>query len=243
MSPEAAAISPTKCRVRLRYRKLGRARFIGTLEMTTLFYRAARRAALPIAFSQGHHPLPRFAFSPALPLGMESDAEVVDVDLSEIVPPENVRVSFNEQMPEGIEIIDAVSLARRAPSIGSEICAFRYRIDATALFADSGRDAVQRRIDAFLSAADFPLSKHAKGATRLVNARPFVLELALGDDASIELIIAFGASGTLKPNELLGAILELSPEAVSALRVRKIGTLLQTPVSPEPASPIAAIPA
>ena len=38
--------------------------------------RAARRARLPMAFSQGHHPLPRLAFGPALPLGAESEASL-----------------------------------------------------------------------------------------------------------------------------------------------------------------------
>ena len=40
-----------------------------------MFARAIRRARLPIAYSQGFHPLPRFSFGPALPLGVESEEE------------------------------------------------------------------------------------------------------------------------------------------------------------------------
>src|SRR5262249_42886248 len=81
-------------RIRLIHTKLGSARFIGNLELTTLFYRAARRARLPLAFSQGHHPLPRFAFGPALPLGLESTCEYVDVDLVESLGAATVRQRF-----------------------------------------------------------------------------------------------------------------------------------------------------
>ena len=40
------------------------ARFIGTRELGTVFARAARRARLPVAFSRGHHPLPRLVVRP-----------------------------------------------------------------------------------------------------------------------------------------------------------------------------------
>src|SRR5581483_4384057 len=58
LAPDAAAAPPV-ARARLRYRKVGPARFIGTRELGNVFLRAARRAVLPIAFSHGHHPLPR----------------------------------------------------------------------------------------------------------------------------------------------------------------------------------------
>src|SRR5262249_13102112 len=68
----AAAGPPPPQRVRPRYRKVGPARFTGTRELSTTSLRAARRARLPVAFSRGHHPLPRLSFGPALPVGVSS---------------------------------------------------------------------------------------------------------------------------------------------------------------------------
>jgi hypothetical protein len=81
-------------RIRIRYRKGGPARFIGTREMSSVFARAAKRAGLPVAFSQGHHPLPRMAFGPALPVGCSSDDEYLDVDLVAAIPPAEVVAAW-----------------------------------------------------------------------------------------------------------------------------------------------------
>src|SRR5262249_43626645 len=59
---------PAVARVRVCYSKLAEARFVGAKETATLFARATRRARLPVAYSQGVHPLPRLRFRPALPL-------------------------------------------------------------------------------------------------------------------------------------------------------------------------------
>ena len=64
--------------IRLVYQKLDRARFLGNRELTTAFVRACRRAGLPLAFSRGHHPMPRMSFGPALSVGFASHGEYLD---------------------------------------------------------------------------------------------------------------------------------------------------------------------
>src|SRR5262249_12635244 len=139
-----------QARVRLTYTKLRRARFIGSLELTTLFHRAARRARLPIACSQGHHPLPRFAFGPALPLGAESWGELVDIDLHEAWDAERVRRALDGQLPDGLQITAAAVIPRRGPSIAARIIAFRYRIGVGSLVEAGDEMAVRRLMAAFL---------------------------------------------------------------------------------------------
>src|SRR5690606_7725297 len=82
----AVPVRPAAMRVRLTYAKRGRARFISHLELLEVIDRACRRAGLPLAFSQGHRPAPKLRFSPGLPVGAESDCEVVDLDLTEVLP-------------------------------------------------------------------------------------------------------------------------------------------------------------
>src|SRR5690606_33558809 len=64
---------------RLRYAKFGPARFASHLDLGRALGRALRRAGLPVAYSQGFHPLPKMAFGPPLPVGVESEAEFVDI--------------------------------------------------------------------------------------------------------------------------------------------------------------------
>jgi len=68
-------------RARITFSKTGALRYIGHLDLQTLWERAARRAGLPLAYSHGFHPQAKINFASALPLGFSSRAEVMDIRL------------------------------------------------------------------------------------------------------------------------------------------------------------------
>ena len=57
-------------------------RFISHLDYAALIERAIRRAKLPVAYSEGFNPHMKFSFASALAVGVTSEAEVMDVELS-----------------------------------------------------------------------------------------------------------------------------------------------------------------
>src|SRR4030067_206858 len=59
-----------KKKIRLKFRKVGEMRFLSHLELAHLFYRASKRADLPLCFSEGLHPMPRIIFARAIPEGL-----------------------------------------------------------------------------------------------------------------------------------------------------------------------------
>jgi hypothetical protein len=71
---------------RNRFAKVGRAAFLGHLDLVRLIARTLRRADLPLAMTRGFSPKPRLAFGPALGLGVPSLGELMDVDLEHTVP-------------------------------------------------------------------------------------------------------------------------------------------------------------
>jgi radical SAM family uncharacterized protein/radical SAM-linked protein len=216
---------PAVIRVRLRYRKVGPARFIGTRELGNVFFRAARRAGLPLAFSQGHHPLPRLAFSPALPLGFSSDDEYVDVELTERLSADAVRLRLAAELPDGLAAVAAWEVPRSAPSLDAEIVGLAYDVDLAALDAPPGPAAVAAAVARFAAADAFPVAKRGKGgASRTVDARRFVDALALAGPLRLRLELTAGRDGTLKPAALLGALLPLSADDLACLRVHKVAT-------------------
>ena len=75
---------------RLRYARFGPARFASHLDLGRALGRALRRAALPVAYSQGFHPLPKMAFGPPLPVGVESEAEFLELTLTRELAPEEI---------------------------------------------------------------------------------------------------------------------------------------------------------
>src|SRR5262249_29251884 len=153
---------PAVQRIRLRYRKVGPARFIGTREIGNVFLRAARRARLPIAFSHGHHPMPRLSFSPAIPLGFSSDDEYVDLDLTLPTAPDAVAACLAAELPEGLEPVDAVDVPRTAPSIDAGIAAFVYEVDLATLDAPPDSSLVTAALARFSASASFPVLKRGK---------------------------------------------------------------------------------
>ena len=66
-------------RLRLTFTKTDSLKYIGHLDLHRTLERTLRRAGLPIAYSQGFNPQPRMNLAEALPLGITSECEVMDV--------------------------------------------------------------------------------------------------------------------------------------------------------------------
>jgi radical SAM-linked protein len=220
----APEIAPPRQRIRLRYRKIGPARFIGTREIGNVFLRAARRAALPLAFSQGHRPMPRLSFSPAIPLGFSSDDEYLDLDLTAALPPDTVARSLAAELPEGLEPVGAVEVSRSGPSIDAGIASFVYEVDLTTLDEPPAPDRVADAVARFACAEAFPIRKRGRSGERTVDARHFVHALAQAGPQCLTLDLAVGPDGTVKPGAFVAELLAIPPEAIPTLRVHKLAT-------------------
>ena len=116
---------PQPVRYRLTYAKLEQARWLGHLELVGAFYRSLRRSGLPLVFSDGFHPLPRVSFHGALPVGVESLAETLDVELAEILAPAALVDALNRVLPPGIKIVEAVRLPKRLPPPRLEMAVYQ----------------------------------------------------------------------------------------------------------------------
>lgn len=215
-------ILPAVMRIRLTYAKRGRSRFISHLELIEIFDRACRRAHLPLAFSQGHRPAPRLRFSPGLPVGAESDCEVVDIDLTAALPADEIASRFGAHLPEGLAVLAAQPIALRAPSLEHDLIGFRYQVDIGELLNGDGGAWIDARLAAFLARDSFPLQKRGgRAAEKTVDARPLVHRLTRVAPHLVEVDVGFSPAGSLKPTELLAALLDLDAETARALPLTK----------------------
>jgi radical SAM family uncharacterized protein/radical SAM-linked protein len=105
---------------RVRFAKVGRAAFLGHLDLVRLFARSLRRAKLPLAMTRGYAPKPRLVFGPALPLGVPSLGELVDVDLECALPAADVREQLAGVCAPGIEL-QACEVVRFAAQGGRDV--------------------------------------------------------------------------------------------------------------------------
>ena len=117
LAPPAAAAGPRPAgayRYRLTYAKLEEARWLGHLEMVASFYRSLRRSGLPLSFTEGFHPLPRVSFHGALPVGVETLAETLDVELAASDRGPLVD-TLNRVLPPGLKIIPPLACPSDCP--------------------------------------------------------------------------------------------------------------------------------
>ena len=70
-------------RIRLRYTKRGRLRFTSHRDFQRAFERALRRAEVPMAYSAGFTPHPKVSYANAAPTGTGSEAEFLEIALTE----------------------------------------------------------------------------------------------------------------------------------------------------------------
>jgi radical SAM family uncharacterized protein/radical SAM-linked protein len=232
LTPEAAAPLPAVTRIRLRYRKVGPARFIGAREIGTVFLRAARRARLPIAFTQGHRPLPRMAFGPALPVGVSSDDERLDLDLTTSLRADEVVRRLGAELPEGLQALDAEAVARSAPSIEQAMRSVTCTVDLHDLEPSPAAPTVDAAIRTFLDASTWPIRTHGKRGERTVDARPIVVRLEQYEPGRLALELLTEHGQWVKPGLIVASLLALPADVVPALRVHKTRTRLHETASP-----------
>lgn len=126
-------------RYRLRYAKKGRAVFLGAIETLDAIRRAVRASGLPLIYSEGYHPRPKISASPAPPMGIESDAEYLDIDFSSDVCCDEVIHQLIGRLPDGMEVLEAVSLGVDAMNIDSGWLLAHYEVDFSRVNVDIDR--------------------------------------------------------------------------------------------------------
>ncbi len=212
---------------RLRLTKTGHARFMSHLDLIRTVERAIRRAGLPVALTEGFHPHPRMSFSPALPVGVESECEIVDVDLRASPGADDVARSLEGVLPPGIDLVSCVMLPPGGPAPDSVVRAASYEVDFRLDDIGGGPEAIEGAIRGLVQADTVLVSRVTPKGVRELNLRPLVYDLRLepGDGvACVYMLVAAGRGGHARPHDVARAIAMragLPPEARPARIARK----------------------
>ena len=94
-------------RLRFRFRKVGRLRYVSHLELVRTVSKAATRAGIPCWFTQGFNPVPKIVFGTPMSVGMESECEFVELRLTERVEPADALERLNAATPAELTFLEA----------------------------------------------------------------------------------------------------------------------------------------
>lgn len=183
--------------IRIRFSKQGDVRFVPHRDTMRLFERALRRAALPLAMSQGYNPHPRLSLPMPLSVGMAGANEVADFGLRQWVRPAEAGERLQAELPAGIRIS---SIQSTRPNPGRRPSELSYRVPLL-----PGHCLSQEAIDRFLGLEEAVVRRPGKNGFKEVEVRQFVKAVRLMGD-SVALLLAYSDRGTARPEEVMESL-------------------------------------
>ncbi len=194
-------------RIRVTFSKTGALRYIGHLDLKTVWERALRRAALPLAYSQGFHPQPRINLASALPLGFTSRCELIDLRMEQDLDLESLPGRLQAVMSAGIEILKVEGVDERAPALQTRIVSAVYEVTLEPAAAPPD---LEGRLSGILRSPALPRRRRDKE----YDLRPLIEGLSLEPGPSdarnapviIRLQLAAREGATGRPEEVLAVL-------------------------------------
>ncbi|MDP3181209.1 MAG: TIGR03960 family B12-binding radical SAM protein [Desulfobaccales bacterium] len=199
---------------RLTYAKLDEARWLSHLEWVSAFYRSLRRSGLPLAFTDGHHPLPRLSLHGALPVGVESLVETLDIELTESLGTCALVETLNRTLPAGFRILNATRLPQRQAPPRLEGAIYQVESEEPVFAAQMASQ--------FLDQEEVLVTRRRPKQERTVDLRPLVARLEVLDPRHLHLQMRVREKDNLKVTDALAHIFALNEAPARSLRILKL---------------------
>ena len=197
----------------LKYTRGAELKFISHLDTIRVFERAFRRANLPVAFSEGFNPHPKFSIALPLALGHESLGELMELTLTQDLAPAEIKLKLNEVLPEGLKITE-VKEYQDQRSLMSRVTGVVYQV-----LLNYPEEFLYHKKEILLKQNPQILKKTKRGE-KLVEFWQAVLDLEV-ITGGIRVVINLGEN-SLRPEEIVKVFLGELPEEASYLREKII---------------------
>lgn len=212
-------VTPARTRIRIKYSRDERLRFYSHLDIMRAFYRAIRRAGLPVSFSQGFHPHMKLSFGPPLAVGYISKAEYLDIQFDSPLE-KKYLVNLNENLPPGLQITASKIIYSKTESLAKMINCVSFRVEINNTDED-----LQHRIDSLLKNKKIIVTRIKNKETIELSVGQFLYDLVYKDDV-FEMFLGFTPGGYIRPSEVLIFGLGFSPMQALPLIYERTGQFL-----------------
>lgn len=207
-------------KARIKFRKYGAMKFIGHLDIMRYFQKAMRRADIPIAFTEGYSPHMIMSFANPLGVGVTSDGEYFDIELTKSIPSDVAVKQLNDTMVEGIEIVSFVEIPDNKKETGMSIVAAADYLSTV----KSGAFPLdwKEKVSSFIAQDEIKIWKSTKKSKKEVDIKPMIYQFEVREE-SIYMFLATGSVENLKPGLVMEAFtsyLGLDKDDVSFLHHR-----------------------
>lgn len=183
-------------KVRVKFKKYGVMKFIGHLDVMRYFQKALRRADIPVAFTKGFSPHMVMSFANPLGVGLTSDGEYFDLEITRPLSTKEAVKRLNEVMVEGMKVLDFVEISGDKKSTGmSIVAAADYLVtDKDGKMDDAFFDGLSR----FTEQEKINVMKKTKRSEKEMDIRPLIYEMKRQGNA-MYMRVSAGSVSNLKP--------------------------------------------
>lgn len=192
---------------KLRYEKIGNARWISHLDMMHMFQRAFLRAGIAIKHSEGYHPHAYVSIALPLSVGQESLCELLEFSIIDGTPLESVPDRLNAVLPEGLKVLECYESERKLKYLS------RLRVRVTLEYDQDVPDP--QSIRALFTQNEIIVEKKGKKGPTSLDIRPMIHEMTVSscpDGLELEAIVA-AQNPSLNPELLATAIRTYLPSS------------------------------
>ena len=195
-------------KIRMKFSKEGRIKFVGHLDLLRLFERAIKVAKIPIAYSQGYNPHSLMYFAQALSVGITSEGEYLDLHLAEAIETEWVKKQMNNILPQGLKIQEVYILLEGSKTCMALIDGSSYII---AIPKNNRNNGFIEQSNEFYKQDEVLVTRKSKKKERVINIKEFICQLEIGEnktDYIIEVVLLTGSRKNLNAKLFIDAFIE-----------------------------------
>ncbi len=199
--------------MRFVYRLTGRAQFLSHLDLMLLFARSARRAGLPIAYSEGFNPHPKLSLGPAHIVGIASLAEWGDMDLTKSISPGVFMQALDDALPAGLEVYGAYEMPPGTPALQASLSGADYVVETSGV----RNNILETAVANLLAQESITYMKQSPKGCKELQLRPGIYRLEV-ENNRLEMELAVGDKCNVRPQYVLAAL--ALPELVTCSILR-----------------------
>jgi len=209
-------------KLRLRFSKVGRVKYISHLDLMRTIHRALLRAGVVLKYSEGFNPHPYISAALPLSVGYESICELMDVGISDEMSTDGLPAIITAELPEGLEILEAYTPLRKFNEIAWVEISGVFYYDTSI-----PPDAVRRLSERF-SEGSIVVSKKTKRGLSDVDIAAFIHDVRFFEDQEDEKRLTMNVklsaqNPTITPENLVSALddeyIELAPDFTGFMRI------------------------
>ena len=189
-------------KARIKFRKYGVMKFIGHLDVMRFFQKVMRRADIPIAFTGGFSPHMIMSFANPLGVGVTSDGEYFDIELTQEIDMLKAVERMNEVVVEGIDIVNMVPIPDDKKCTGMSIVAAADYISSVKL--GQFPEDFNEKTAGFMNQSSINIVKKTKKSEKEVDIKPMIYKFE-ERDGSLYMLVATGSVQNLKPELVMQA--------------------------------------